>query len=218
MYKKLLMACMALSAFVALAVPAIASAGPVVTAPTGTNLAAGSPIEAKNVGELLMTDVNGNVLTECNSATMSGTLKTNSGTTVEGNVESAAFTGHATNGECTGSFGNVTVTANPATNGLPWCLRATSTMKADEFQLRGNSCSSAARPIRFVLHSTTVGECVYQRSGAVVGEYKTHPSAAQLTVVKQEFTRFSGSFLCPSAGYLDMTFNLTTNGNSVWVD
>ncbi|MGN6201343.1 MAG: hypothetical protein ACTHNY_02935 [Solirubrobacterales bacterium] len=225
---------MALAAFAAFAVaPSVASAtnDPDVTHPTGTLLAvshaAPAAITATNVGETLMTDINGNVLTRCNKAVMTGDLETNTGSgTVEATITSATFAGSgslASNGEleCTGSFGNITVTANPATNGLPWCLRSTSTMVTDEFQIRGNGCTSASRPIRFVLDSTTAGECAYERSGAIPGTFTTHPasaSAAQLSISKVEFPRISGGFLCPSAGFLDMTFELeTSSGSAIYI-
>jgi hypothetical protein len=229
----LITACMALAAFAAFAVaPSVASAtnDPDVTHPTGTLLsvshAAPAAITATNVGETLMTDANTNVLTRCTKAVMSGDLETNTGVgTVEATITSATFagTGSSVGGEteCTGTFGNITVTPNPATNGLPWCLRSTNAMVTDEFQLRGNGCTSASRAIRFVLDSTTVGECVYQRTASIPGTYTTHPAsanAAQLSVSHVEFPKLSGGFLCPAAGFLDMTFSLeTSNGSAIYI-
>jgi hypothetical protein len=214
MHKKLMTACMALVAFAALAVmPAVASAtnDPDVTYPTGTLLAAGSTLKATNVGETLMTDTSGNVLTRCTAATMTGTLTKNNGTEVEGNVSSATFSGTGSEGRCTATFGNSTVDPKPATNGLPWCLRSTPAMATDEMQLRGNECSKAARPIRFLLN-TSVGECAYERASAVVGTYTTDLSGqdATVTVTKQLFSAVAGTngFFCPAEGLLDMTFTL----------
>lgn len=225
--RKLITACMALAAFGAFAIaPGTASAtnDPQLTSPAGTLLATGSTITGTNVGETLMTDINGNILTRCTTAIMSGTVSTNSASTVAGSITSAKFggTGSTAAGaeepECTGSFGNVTVTTNPATNGLPWCLTSNNTMTTDEVRIRGNGCSSASRPIRFVLDSTTAGECVYERSGAIQGTYTTGTaSAATVSISKQEFPRVSGGFLCPSAGFLDMTFKLTTGGKDAYI-
>jgi hypothetical protein len=222
MHRKLITACMALAAFAAFAVmPAIASAtnDPDLTHPTGTLMPAGkghpaSGIKGTNVGLTLMTNSSGGILTECNSAVMTGTLIKNDGSNVEGNISSATFTGTASGGACTGSFGNVTVTTNPATNGIPWCLRSTSTMATDEFQVRGNECSKAARPIRFVLDIIFGGSCVYQRGTAIPGTFKTHPEDALLSISKVEFPLLEGGFACPSVGFLDMSFTLETDSVS----
>ena len=50
MSKKLTTACLALSALAAFALPAVASASPEITHPTGTRLATGTKITGTNVG------------------------------------------------------------------------------------------------------------------------------------------------------------------------
>jgi hypothetical protein len=212
--KHLLKACIALAAFMAFAVvPAVASAENDATLqqPTGTALAPTHtttiPVVGTNVGKTEMLSSGGAVLVSCDTAEMTGDLETNTHTAVEGTITSASFKNHAST-ECSGSFGNVTVTTSGFTNSLPWCLRSTSTMKTDEFQVRGNSCTSPSRSIRFILHSTTVGECEYERTAAIVGTYKTHPTAAELSIANQEFKLIRGGFFCPPAGFLKMTFSL----------
>jgi hypothetical protein len=216
MKKQLFAACMALAAFAAFAVmPAMASAAPTLTAPTGTLLATGSAVTGTNVGDTLMTDSSGNVLLRCNKATMTGTVTTNNSTNgFAGDISSAVFTGDASaDGECTGTFGNSYVTANIA-GGTPYCIK--NTKNVDELEVRGGKCSEASRSIKYVLHSTTLGTCTYERTGGIIGKYTTHPTAAEATISKSEFTRTSG--FCPSAGFLDMTFALTSGGHTVYVD
>jgi hypothetical protein len=227
---KVLKTCIVMAAFAAfLVVPSIAAAvnEATVTAPTGTNLAAGSLIRGTNKETngthviATLTDVNGNVLTQCTTATLTGTLKENSGTSVKGEVTAAEFIGtpnvtpHTTH--CAG-IGNITVTTNPATNGLPWCLRSDNTMLTDEFQVTGGECAKAPRPIRFILHSGLAGECTYERTTPVVGTYTTHPEDAILHVSKQKFTKVGGGGFCPGEGFLDLTQRLETHaGAGVWI-
>jgi len=209
---KLVKACIGLAAFVALcAVPAGAFASPLLTAPTGTSVPVGANIVGKNVGNTVMTDSSGNALVTCEKAEMTGTVVENSGTSLRGTIETASFTNKAAT-ECSGSIGATTVTTNPATNGLPWCIEAKSTFSKDEFRVRGNSCASAARPIRFVLDVTTfLGtiQCTYQRPATepLTGTYTTHPEDARMTISKVKFPLLEGG-ACPSEGFLDMTFTL----------
>jgi hypothetical protein len=221
MRNKLIAACMALAAFAAFAVMpagALATNSPQLME-GATPVPTGTKITGTNEGTLLMRsgpEAGSSILTSCETARMTGTLTKNDGANIEGTIETAAFEGYDAEhhvGECEGTFGKITVTTNVG-NGVPWCLRSTSTMATHEFQLRGNSCASAARGITFVLDSTTVGECKYERTtltGPVKGTYTTGGEASKLTVVGQEFKRESGSFLCPEKGYLFMTFTLETD-------
>jgi hypothetical protein len=220
MHKKLITACMALVALAAFALPATASAvnDPDITHPTNTLLGTPTKIKATNVGVTKMLSPGGSVLVECSVATMTGTLTKNDGAgNVEGTIENTTFAGTGTlregEKECTGSFGNVTVHTNIG-NGTPWCLRSTSTMATDKFQVRGGSCSEEARSITFVLTSTTVGTCKYNRTTAIEGEYTTHPEDAVLHLKPStltEFTKEEGGFFCPGAGQLEMSFTLETD-------
>jgi len=244
MSKKLITACLGLLALAAFILPATASAAPEITHPTGTRLnpttgsctsVAGTVcVTATNVGEtLLKTDpASGEptVLARCTTAAMTGYLKKNNGTEIEATIHTATFsgTGGLSNGmnECTGSFGNITVTTNgnkvdneSVTNGTPWCIRATKAMEPDEFQLTGGDCVSEPPAITFILDSTTAGECKYTRSAAVKGTYTTDSTGdAVLTVTAKEgtladttFTREAGGVLCPGTGTLEMSFTLETD-------
>jgi hypothetical protein len=219
MSKKLIASCMALAAFTAFAVvPSLASAKPVITHPTSTVLATGTKIKATNVGNATMVTPVGTLT--CTSATLTGTLLTNSTAAgIEGEITAAAFggTGGTAAGEpspeCTGSnffLPSTSITPNPATNGLPWCIAATAA--ADTFTVSGGPCG-AARAIRFNLAVTNVGTCVYQRAAAVSGTLQTDLTGqdATSTISEQAFTFLEGPGLCPSEGKLNMTFTLETD-------
>jgi len=217
MSKKLILACMAVAAFAAFVVlPATASATRLCETTTDDvtcdNIAINQNIRGHLTGNSVMTDANGNTLLTCSTAEITGLLTKNSGGVVEGDIETAHFTGTGANGECTGSFGNVTVDTNIG-NGVPWCL---SVNNSDTFKLRGNSCTKETRSITFVLTSTTVGTCKYNRTAAAEGTITTDETAgtsedAEGTLTAVEWTKEEGGILCPSVGRLDMTFTLETD-------
>jgi len=221
MRSKLFAACLSLVAFAAFAVPSLASASntPLVVE-NGTALATGTKIEGVNVGVTKMTTSIGTI--ECSTAIMTGTLTKNTTGTVEGDIETAQFGGTgakaagADEPECTTKAflgGDTTVTPSTGTNGLNWCLRSTSTMATHEFQLRGNACTSASRPIRFALDVTGIGTCQYERSTAVPGTHTTSTTSSTLSISEVEFPAVSGNpFGCPSNGKLDMSFQIRTSG------
>ena len=220
MSKKLITACMALAAFAAFAVvPSLASAKPVITHPTGTVLATPTKITATNIGETEMVTSIGTL--KCSTATLTGTLTTNSTAAgTEGTIESATFAGTgsaigSSDKECTGGFGNAAITPNPATNGLPWCLEATEAN--DKFNLRGGSCAEKERAIRFTIDLTVFGStltCNYERTTAATGTLTTDTSGedAQGGIVSQNWPAVAGNpFGCPSNGELTMKFTLETD-------
>jgi hypothetical protein len=219
MSKKLIAACMAIAAFAALAMASTASASPVLTHPTGTVQATGAAITGTNVGETLMTDTNGNIITRCTTANLSGELTKNSGTAIEGNVTSATFTGTGSEGNCTGTFFTSPKVTPGVANGLPWCVRALSTFAADEAQIRGGKCSEAAREIRFALDlgATT---CLYSRSSTepIKGTLTTDVGGqdAVVHISKQLFKPVSVPFPCPEEGLLDMSFTLSVGGTAAY--
>jgi hypothetical protein len=221
MAKKILALCAAIMAFAV--VPSVASAAnsPELVESGGGTVAVGSLIEGTNIGNTLMTDISGNTLLSCDIATLTGKVSKNDGSNVEGDISTASFKNLSAS-TCSGSIGATLVTpshsSNPSTNGLPWCIRSTTAMATDEFQVRGNKCSEAARPIRFILHVPLIGECTYQRTSPVVGSFSTGIGSTTLTISKVEFPKIAGSSLCPSAGFLDMTFMLETDGTSTRID
>jgi hypothetical protein len=200
--------------------PVYISAGPRLTFPTGTTLASASKLKATNIGGIKMTTGLGT--TECSGAEMTGTLKKNSGTEIEADIESASITGGEAGGACKFPTGNVTWTFKPATNGLPWCLRATSGMAADQFQIRGNSCASASRPIRILWEQIATGpeKCVYERSAALGGTFTTHPEGAVLNFKHANFLEVAPkSASCPDEAQLDssMTLEQEAEGKPLYI-
>lgn len=237
MNKTIQQACIALAIFVAVFVaPSPASASPELTSPTGTRAPVGTLLQGTNVehGEtskvLKMTTSVGTF--ECAEATLTGELTSNQEAHVAGNVTTTEFRGTPaapTSPHCAGpgGLGTITITpshiTNPSHNGvssLPWCITADAV--ADQFTVRGGKCSEAARNLTFILHSTTIGPCTYQKT-SVTGTYTTHPAAAVLTIQSQKFTKITGSPFCPSEGSLDMAFTLETDpegkaGQDVYID
>jgi hypothetical protein len=222
MSKKLMTACLALMAFTAFAVvPSFASAKPILTHPTGTILATGTAIELVSVGEAQVATPIGTL--KCTVAKLGGTLTNNSTAGgFEADITSATFAGTggpliAGENECIGVFGNFTITPNPATNGLPWCLEGTGS--TDAFELRGGSCLAASRPIRFTLDLTIGAQtliCNYEKSVPVQDTFATHPAEATAEFVNQLFSAVAGNpFGCPSRGELTMKFKIQTVGGGV---
>jgi hypothetical protein len=218
MHKKIIGACLALAAFAAFAVlPAVASASPELTHPTGKTVPVGTKILGTLVGGTsTLTDTSGNPLVHCTTATMTGEVTQNSGTSIQGKITSAIFGGTGPqeamepHPECTGTFGNASVTAL-VSSAAPWCLKSTG---GDGFSVSGGACPGGGA-IKFILKSTTVGECEYESTKAVTGTFATHPTDAVLTVTESGFTKIRGGFFCPSSGKLDMSFTLETHSPTV---
>ena len=199
-----------------LVVPALASAAPVLTNPTGTVLATGVTAVETNVGDVKFTTSLGTII--CSTAVLKGPVATNSTASGSKNeVTSASFTGTGSGGDCTSWMGSVAVTSNPPTNGLPWCWE--STAPTDELRLRGGNCSSLSRPIQLTMDFTSpVLQCVYQRSAAQVGTVQTHVGgevAGSKTMSQQEWTLLEGGGFCASFFKLDAVFTLETAGGSL---
>ena len=181
MSKKIIMACMALVALAAFALPAAASAAndPQLTHPTGTLLAAGAKITGTQVGPSALYSTSGTKELECSKGTMTGTLIKNTGGTVEGEVTKAEFGGTGAQAageplpECTG-LGFFTTNTSVTVNSVPWCLKSTPLMAEDEFQVSGGKCGAAATKISFTLLPTGFGECTYTSTQtAIKGTYTT---------------------------------------------
>lgn len=208
-------------------VPSAVSASPELTHPTGTTAPVGTLVEMKNVAHasspkgFATVGASGNF--ECATTTMTGELTKNSGTQIQINITTAAFSGtpaEPISTHCAGpaGYGAITMTPNHSTNpthngigSLPWCFTVEGA--EDKFSLRGGKCSEAARPLVFLYHSSIAGACTFQKS-ALSGTYTTHPSDAIFTVQNQEFTRVTGSAFCPGAWAMNWSFTMTTDGNN----
>jgi hypothetical protein len=215
MQKKLIASCVALTAYLAVAVaPSLVSANPLLTHPTGTVAAAGTKVVATNVGETVFTTPFGNVT--CSTVTLTGSITSNStaaGFDIEVTSATEGGTGpqapNEPHTECTSWTGGVSVTPSPATNGLPWCIQATASN--DAVQIRGGGCPALARATRFTLVFTSIGTCVYQWTSAMSGTLLTHPTDAVLQFTEQEWTKLDGPALCPGSGKMDVSFTLETD-------
>jgi hypothetical protein len=220
MKRKLLVVRVTLAVLAACAlVPAIAAAtnDPDLTFPTGTMLATGGKFKGTNVTSgPIFTSNSGAALLECSKQESTGTLTKNNGSEVEADIESLTVSGTGPEGRCTGT-GVLPATDwifNPGTNGLPWCLKSTPTMKDDEVQIRGGSCSAASRPMRLIQLTTIetfekptdVIECVYERTAAITGSYSTDPEDALLNMTGAEWIKTAGGVACAVAWTIDFKF------------
>jgi hypothetical protein len=204
--------------------PATASAAnkPVLTQPTGTVFATGVNVVGNQLGESTLYSTAGNKELDCSTATITGTLLKNAAGTIEGQITSAIFGGtgpqaaNEPHTECTGTgfFGtNSSVTAL----GLPWCIRSTTLMAEDEFQISGGKCGGVASKIQFTLLPTGFTHCIYQATQTnIKGTFTTDIGQdAVLTLVRANtntgFSKTSGNFLCPSSTELEMSFTLQTD-------
>jgi hypothetical protein len=228
MAKKLMTGLLALVALAALALPAVASASPELgettaggiwdktpvhnPAKTCTEETAGC-IQATSLETSKMTSPGGSTLTECSTAFMTGWVYVNSGTSIEGNITSAAFS-NAGGADCTALFGGTAKVTTTVGNGVPWCIRTTK--NADEVEIRGGLCSAAPRSITFVLDTSSFGECSYNSTVFPTGTFTTHSTGdAIVTLTKKGlFTKEAGSAFCPHEANLDMKFTLETDGTN----
>jgi hypothetical protein len=201
--------CVAMAAMAASPAGAMATNSPELVE-NGTRVEPGNLINGTKVTNALFTDSSGNILLSCEVATLTGQVTKNDGSNVEVTISSAIFT-NAGGANCSGSLGSTKVTMNPTTNGLPWCLRSTTTMATDEFQIRGNSCAGASRSMRYVLDLPFGVECTYQRSAARIGSFTTGIGKTILSSTTAESPLQEGSFGCPSALFLDLSFTLETD-------
>jgi hypothetical protein len=213
MHKKMIGAVVALALVAFAAVPALASATPVLKDSKGT-VAVGSLIAGTNIGNTVMTTSLGNI--ECQSSVVTGKVVKNNGTEIEGNIETATFTGTGSEGRCTTAFlGDIKVEAKK----VPWCLKAGGKLAKDAFNVTSGACAGGGG-MEFVLNSSLAGACTYT-AAAVNGTYSTGPPQAVLTVSEQEFKKSAGGFLCPSSGKLDMKFGLETDNAEklpIWIE
>jgi len=220
MYKKLITACMAITAFAAFVLPASALAVNEPQLTEGASLVAVGSTIVGTATETKFTTTEGAALVTCSKATMTGTVKANSSNKVEGEIPkgSAIFQGtgavNADNNlpECTGSFGNAYITVTTAL-----CVISNTALANDEFNVTGGACGTNGK-VGFIIGSTTAGACTYESTGAVKGTYTTNGTQASLTTIDTSAGSgaklISGGFLCPTSGALAMTFTLETTGGT----
>jgi hypothetical protein len=214
MLRRIIAAALALAAFAA--VPAVASASPVLTDPKGA-VAVGSKITGVLSETSKFTTGSGNV--ECTAADLTGQVTENSGTSIKGEILTASFTGDdATESRCTSTIGDLDLghaTFKPIAENLPWCI---SSGAKDTWTLV--SCK-AGQNIAFTFDvfnhtGASLGTCKYERA-SVAGTFTTGGTTTTLTVgAKTVFNRVAGTF-CPAEGELDMKLTIKTEGTSEWI-
>lgn len=205
MTRKLLATCVSLAAFAALAViPAMASASPVLTE-NGVAVPVGAKVDATNSGNILFTTSSGTVT--CTKSTFTGTVITNTGTHIEGTIETATFKGEGPEETCKSTFiFNPSFKVTP--ENLHWCITSGG---ADAWSIRGGACGAAAKNLRFTLDNSVVGNCTYERA-TVTGTYETNKTPVTLKVgASQTFTKVAGGSACPATGTLSGGWTLETD-------
>jgi hypothetical protein len=170
------------------ALPAPASASPVLTETFPVPIPVGTTVLATTIGQPIVTASPANYT--CKSATMHGNVARNSGTQIEIEFSSLSVS------SCESIFGGLTLEAK----NLPWCWRTTAV--ADSFELRGGKCSEAAKPLTVMANS-----CPTTRT-AITGTFKTSPEEFWMTPVSQEFVPEAG-FNCPKIS-LDFNWKVET--------
>jgi hypothetical protein len=178
-----------------------------------SKLAVGSKIQATSLGTSKLTSPGGTTLVECSSASMTGDLYENSGTSIKGNITSAAFT-NAGGADCTALFGGTAKVTTNVGSGIPWCIQTTKT--ADQIEVRGGKCSEAARSITFVLDTSSFGECKYVSTTFPTGTFTTDTSGQSATVklTKAGLWKLEEGAFCPAEANLDIEYLLETDGTN----
>jgi hypothetical protein len=211
MHKKLITACISLvvlGAFIVL--PATAMASPVMTTSKGVAAPVGTKYRGTTIGPTKMT-INGGGVIECSAGVNSGTLTKNTGTQIEGEIETLEVSGTGSGGDCTSSLGNFKVTTN-AGNGVPYCMRST---KLGQLEIRGGRCSEVVRPITYLVDFTGLVSCGYERLTAITATYTTSPNDATATQSEVAFNSEAGnSIFCPTGVKLDASMTLEESATS----
>jgi hypothetical protein len=85
-----------------------------------------------------------------------------------------------------------------------------------EFQVSSGKCGEAGGKVKFIIGSTTIGECEYETTGVVKGDYETNTSEITLrnTQDGSGAKKIRGGIFCPSSGMLRMTFTLETENST----
>jgi hypothetical protein len=218
MFKKLIMSCTALAAFAAFVLPASAVAANDPQLTEGATLVPhGTKIIGTSIGnvDFMDTTAAGTPQVSCSRAVLTGTLTDNTSGTVEGSITKADFNGTEPKNspdtglaECTANIGAAGITV-----GLPLTIKSTPTMANDEFQVAG---TGAGGTVIFTIASTIAGNCKYQSTAIIKGDYTTSATTV-LTVRNNQAGSGSklieGGFFCPTSGQLRMSFYLETENS-----
>jgi len=219
MFKKLILPCMAVIGCAALALPAgaVAENKPTLEDSGGGVLPSGAKIVGTNAGEITVATTSGTPVTKCQALKWTGEVTKNKEDAIEAKITTAdmwganAASSHNNLGECTESPGGKFYVTFLRT---PLLLQSTPAMATDEFQLSGTGGN-----IRLLLGFTAAGECEYEATSNVKGDFTTGGTQASLTLRSTEgngWKSIRGGFLCPTSFLLQMTLTLETeSGESV---
>jgi hypothetical protein len=200
MYKKLMLACMAVAAFAAFVIAPAASATSLTEG--GKLVPVGTSVTASNTNKTLFT---GAFKVECEVAHLVGKVTANPGGAgvVKGEIPvgSAVFT-NAGGANCSSALGATKVTV---TSKL--CLE---TAAGDVLKVTGCGAN-----VKFDLNVGGIN-CLYE-TASVSGTFTTNSTPATANVSEQPAKEVGGSFFCPDEGKLDMDFDLFngTNGTGL---
>lgn len=187
--------------------PSSASAenDPDVTYPTGTLLTV-NPLSPPSILGTAVTLVNikapnGTIMYQCDAFSSTGSLEKNTGSLVEASLSTVFFK------SCTTGLGGF---VNVGTN-APWCLRSTTTMAADEFQIRGKACNQTSGPV-----TVTVESCKFERTTPASGQFSTDVEGqdAILSVPNMELVKEASQPFCISSTTFEFIFTLELDTTS----
>ncbi|MGN6587036.1 MAG: hypothetical protein ACTHKT_06115 [Solirubrobacterales bacterium] len=197
MHKKIMLACMAIIASVAFVIAPAASASPVLTH-NGTIVPVGTKVIATNTGLVTLTLASGQETT-CTHAKLTGEVTKNSGSVVEGSLTTKDLNGTGTSTDCTdGLLGPFGVTIGRL------CMKV-AVSPADTAVFTG--CGG---PVALTLNFTGFAPCKYSRN-ELQANFTT--GGTQVTVTNaEEISLIEGGSFCPAGFFLDLTFDLWTDG------
>jgi hypothetical protein len=207
MKKRIDAICVALVAFAALVIPAMASGAPVLTE-SGSKLAVGAKVTATNSGIAIFEGEG--LKGECTSFWTTSTLVTNDTTKgIMSTVENGGANG------CTSNLGKMDLTFPGATNEggkKHMCIQSGA---VDTGSIVGRGCQEEGNgEMTINAKFTALGiDCPYRRAAAVFGSFTTNSAPATLQFTgSPEFEIEGIHTLCPSRVKLvQLAFNIYTD-------
>jgi len=198
MHKKLMLACMAITAFGAFVIAPAASAATLTE--NGSALAVGSSITGKNVAGTKIKFTGGFSL-ECEVAHLQGNVTKNSSGVVKGEIPVGSVTiSNAGGAACSSPLG---ATTYKVTSKLCW----ETTSGTDTIKLTG--CGA-----NVVIDLTAAGVVCKYETASISATFTTNATPTTWTISDQPAKEVGGLFFCPDEGKWDMTFDLYTTGGT----
>jgi hypothetical protein len=194
MHKKIIMACLAATAFAACAA---SSAPGAQLKEAGSLVSPGASITGKSSGLAIITA--GSLTFVCTNTHVRGTVTANTGTTIAGEIPvgGVELPGTDTGEDCTSSLG-------PA--------KPTMTSKLCLHIAKGTdtgTMTGCGGPARFSLDVTGLTTCKY-KAETIIGTIATAPSDAEVSGFEQVVTLEETNFFCPESVKIDSQWVMTT--------